>query len=193
MFERPPSYRWREGNFCYLYGVKETFTVTSVERGYCTVGGVRLAQMYLQKQPTHPPTYRRSMREHSPYLALSGLEARRPQPWRVLEQKPTAHVRKWESYKKSYSRDDFLAFIRAVCPRVDVDQHYRIFYKDNPKRNVDDVVYLHGYKELRAVVRGVGNPGWYIVECALGMCTCHRSTLCTRGYGGTTPNHSATT
>lgn len=182
MFEPPPSYRWRAGDGGYLYGVKEPITVTDVGRGYGVVNGINIAQKHLQKQQTSPHTYQKSMREHSHYLTLSGLDARRPQPWRVLEQRPTTHISKWEKYKTSYSRDDFLRFIRAMCPRVHIDDHYRIWMKDNPKRQLGETVYIHGYATLQGTVRGTAEKGWYLVECALGVCTCHRSTLCTRGY-----------
>lgn len=184
MFKDPPRYRWRSGNKCYLYGVLQPFTVQNVTRSYGTVQGIKISQRHLQREIVLPYTYPRAMsKPHSHYLALSGLEARKPIPWRVLEVQPESHLKAWQEYKKSFSRDDFLKFIRGVCPRVHIDDNYRILFKDQPKRKVGETVYLHGYAALKGTVTGVGNKGWYILDCPLGMVTCHRSTLWTRGYG----------
>ncbi len=183
MFVNPPRYHWNSGTKCYLYGVLQPFTVQNVSMGYGTVRGVRVSQRHLQRDVVLPHTYKRAMKEHSPYLRLSGLEQRKPEPWRILETPPTSHLKLWQAYKKSYLRQDFLKFIRAICPRVFIDDNYRILFKDQPKREVGDTVYVHGYQALQGTVSGTGNKGWYIVECALGVLTCHRSTLWTRGYG----------
>ena len=183
MFRDPPRYRWRSGDKCYLYGVLQPFVVRNVTRSRGTIRGISVSQRVLQRDIVLPYTYKRKMHAHSHYLRLSGLEQRNPIPWRVLEKQPDTALKEWQAYKKSFSRDDFLRFIRKVCPRVHIDDHYRILFKDQPNRNVGDTVFLHGYATLEGSVSGIGNKGWYIVECALGVLTCHRSTLWTRGYG----------
>lgn len=182
MFQEPPRYTWRNGNTCTLYGVYGNFTVRNARMGFATVKGIRISQRLLQPSVVKPNTYRTAMRAHSEYLTLSGLEQRKPTPWRVLEKEPTSHRKKWLKYKTSHERPHFLAFIRAVCPRVHIDDHFRILFKDQPKRNLDDTVHLHGLRALEAKVVGIGHPGWYLVSCALGVLTCHRSTLWCRGY-----------
>tara|TARA_B100001250_G_scaffold168772_2_gene145388 strand:+ start:826 stop:1380 length:555 start_codon:yes stop_codon:yes gene_type:complete len=183
MFTDPPRYRWKSGDKCYLYGVLQPFTVENVTVGYGNINAIKVSQRHLQRHIVLPYTYKRVMKQHSHYLYLSGLEQRKPIPWRVLEQVPTKHLEKWKEYKKTYTRTDFLAFIRSMCPRVHIDDNYRILFKDQPKRNIGDTVYLHGYADLKGSVSGTGNKGWYIVECPLGVLTCHRSTLWCRGYG----------
>lgn len=175
------QYCWRPGDAGYLYGVVEPVVVQRARHGYATVCGVRVAQRHLQRHVVVPRTYRDS-RPHSHYLRLSGLEQGKPTPWRVLEVRPDVHLAAWLDYKKHFTRTTFLRFIRKVCPRVHVDDNLRILCKDQPKRTIGDVVYLHGYRDLESVVRGYGNTGWYLVSNALGVVTCHRSTLWCRGY-----------
>lgn len=182
MFELPPRYTWRVGDRCTLYGVCGEFVVESVSMGYATLGGVRISQRYLQRRRVVPHTYARPVKSHSVYLRLSGLECRAPTPWRVLELEPALHRAKWLKYKKTMSRYDFLVFIRAVCPRVHVDDRMCIFFKDQPRRRLDDVVYVHGVSALRGKVIGIGHRAWYVVSCALGVFKCHRSTLWCKGY-----------
>lgn len=182
MFRDPPRYTWRNGNQCTLYGVCGTFTVQNARMGFATLNGIRISQRFMQRTLVKPHTYTRAMTAHSEYLRLSGLEQRKPTPWRVLEKRPTTRLDKWLRYKKTQQRQHFLIFIRAVCPRVHIDEHLRILFKDQPKRDIGDTVYLHGVRDLEGNVVGFGHKGWYVVSCALGVLTCHRSTLWCRGY-----------
>ena len=165
-----------------LYGVDAEFTVDKVSMGFATVNGVRISQRFLQRELVTPHTYARSIKAHSEYLRLSGLEQRKPTPWKVLEKRPKSHLKKWLKYKKTQEKYDFIQFIRAICPRVHVDLRLCIWFKDQPKRQLDDVVHLHGIRELKGKVVGFGHKGWYLVSCPLGVLRCHRSTLWCKGY-----------